>query len=202
MIKSKVRGNKAKNRKLNKNNINLKTNININEHSCREKIRMIERKSAILSKVKKNFIKIAALVSVILVILIFTNLNKKIVIDEYTNIAELSSNKYSKEIIQLYNRDGELDTFLKEMNRVQSLIGVYVISNSTLKESSFSDLVKNLNKEINNNEWIKLNSSKSIYYNGQYTIDDSGNLKFKFGSKNIEPSWINDESIRRYITLN
>jgi hypothetical protein len=194
MVKSKVSSNNIRNSKLSKNNTN--------EKSIRDKIKMIERKSAILNNLKKNGIKVAMLILVLLVILIYTNLNKKIVIDEYTNISKLSSNKYSKEIVNLYNRDGQLDMFLNEMDRVQNLVGVYVISNSTLRENGFSDLIKTLNKEINNDKWVKLNSEKSKYYNGKYSIDNDGNVKFKFDTKKIEPSWVSNESISRYIILN
>lgn len=198
MIESKVGSNKIRSSKLSKNKHGKK--------SSREKIMMVEKRSAIVNNtkvfLKKNFLKITILLFALLVILVYTNSNKKISIDENTDISKLSSDKYSSEIVNLYNRDGQLDEFLIEMNRVQSLVGIYLISNSTLKENSFSELIKTLNKEINNDKWVDLNSEKSKYYNGKYTIDDSGNLKFKFASKEIEPDWISSDSISRYIILN
>lgn len=200
MIESKVGSNKVK------NNINAVTKSKHGKKSSREKIMMVEKRSIILNNLnvffKKNFLKITMLLLVLLIILVYTNSNKKISIDEYSDISKLSSNKYSSEIVNLYNRDGQLDIFLTEMNRVQNLVGIYLISNSTLKENSFSELIKTLNKEINDDEWKNLNSEKSKYYNGKYTIDDSGNLKFKFDSKDIEPEWINNENISRYVALN
>jgi len=194
MSKSKV----ISKNKLSKNNTKSKHNIT----SSREKIIMAEKKSIIINKFKKNILKIAALFIVFLIIIFIVISNKKVDINANSNISKLDADKYSVEIINLYNGTNQLDKFTVEMNRVQNLIGTYLISNSTLKENSFSELVKTLNSEINKDKWVKLSSEKSIYYNGKYTIDNNGNLKFKFESKKIEPNWINNESIARYITLN
>ncbi len=206
MIENKVGSNKKTNKKLYKNNINVENSNRHGKKSNREKIMIMEKRSIMINNIKiffkKNFLKLSILFLALLVILIYTNSNKKISINEYSNISELNASKYSSEIVNLYNRDGQLDLFLTEMNRVQSLVGIYLISNSTLKENSFSDLIKDLNKEINNDNWLKLDSEKSKYYNGKYTIDDTGNLKFKFGNKNMEPNWINNDNISRYVILN
>jgi len=200
MIKSKV-DIKDKN-KLSKNNIKATIKSKNGKTISREKIIMAERKSIIMNKFKKNIFIITTLLFVLFIIILFINSNKKISVDEYSNISNLNADKYSTEIINLYNRDGDLDKFLVEMNRVQTLVGTYIISNSTLKENSFSELIKTLNNEINNDKWVKLNSKKSNYYNGKYNIDNNGNVKFKFETKKIEPNWINSENISRYITLN
>ncbi|MDF2865492.1 MAG: hypothetical protein K0R72_301 [Clostridia bacterium] len=206
MIENKVGSNKKTSSKLYKNNINVENSNRHGKKSNREKIMIMEKRSIMINNIKilfkKNFLKLSILFLALLVILIYTNSNKKISIDEYSNISELNASKYSSEIVNLYNRDGQLDLFLAEMNRVQSLVGIYLISNSTLKENSFSNLIKDLNKEINNDNWLKLDSEKSKYYNGKYTIDDTGNLKFKFGNKNMEPNWINNDNISRYVILN
>ena len=172
------------------------------ETSSRKKIIMAEKRSIIMHKIRKNIFLIVTVIIILSVVLIYTNSNKKIAIDENVNISNLNLNEYSTEIVNLYDRDGQLDKFETEMNRVQTLIGTYLISNSTLNENSFSNLVKTLNSEINKDKWAILNSEKSNYYNGEYIIDNNGNLKFKFGSKKIEPNWINSEILQRYITLN
>jgi hypothetical protein len=200
MIKSKV-DIKDKN-KLSKNNIKATIKNKNGKTISREKIIMAERKSIIKSKFRKNILKIATLLFALFIVIFFINSNKKITVDEYTDISKLNVNRYSTEIVNLYNRDNQLDKFLVEMNRVQTLVGTYIISNSTLKENSFSELIKTLNNEINSEKWVKLDSKKSNYYNGKYNIDNNGNVKFKFDSKKIEPSWINSENISRYITLN
>ncbi|MDD2376770.1 MAG: hypothetical protein PHD15_04165 [Clostridia bacterium] len=185
-----------------RNNLNTTIKSKYGKTSSREKIIMAERKSIIINKFKKNIFKISTVLLILLIVLIYTNSNKKIVVDEYSDISELNVNKYSSEIVALYNRNDQLDKFKEEMSRVQTLVGTYVISNSTLKENSFSELIKTLNNEINNDKWVNLDSEKSKYYNGKYNIDSNGNVKFKFNNKEIEPNWINNEDISRYITLN
>lgn len=151
----------------------------------------------------KKYVRLAMVLLVILIVIILiTTMNKKIDINVETNISALDSSKYSFEISSLYNRDGEEDKFLKEMNKIQTLIGTYLITNSTLNQNSFSDLVKKLNDEINNEYSSSLNLTKSIYYNGKYSIDEAGNLKFKFSNKKIEPNWINSDNLERYIIFN
>lgn len=184
------------------------SNSDMKKHikSSREKIIEKEQRSMLFTKIinflKNNIIVIVALLAILIVVAILVNSNKKIEINETTKIGTLDSGKYKSEIVNLYNREGELNLFLKELNRVQSLIGTYVISNSTLQDNSFSNLIKKLNSEINLEKWNELKSEKSSYYNGTYSIDASGNLKFKFSSKDIEPNWIKDTTISRYIILN
>lgn len=200
MIESKA--NRIRNSKVSKNNINATIKSKQGKTSSREKIIMAERKSIIVNKFKKNILKVTPVLLILVIVLIYANSNKKLEINENSDISNLNASKYKNEIVELYNRNDQLDKFLTEMSRVQTLVGTYVITNSTLNENSFSELVKTLNNEINNDKWVKLDSEKSNYYNGKYTIDDNGNVKFKFETKEIEPSWINSENISRYITLN
>lgn len=202
MDKSKVGSKKVKNNSLFKTKTVSSIKSKIAKTNSREKIREIEKNAIIRNKRNRNLFTLTTLLLVLTIILIYNNSNKRIAIDEYSNIIDLDSKKYQSEILQLYNREGELEAFLTEMNRVQTLVGTYLISNSTLEENSFRELTKNLNKEINKEIWVKLNSEKSKYYYGDYTIDNSGYVKFKFNTKEIEPKWVNDDSVSKYIILN
>lgn len=202
MEKSKVGSKKVKNNSLFKTKAVSSVKNKMAKTNSREKINEIEKNAIIRNKRNRNLFTVTTLLLVVTVILLYNNSNKKIVIDEYSNIVDLDSKKYQSEILQLYNREGESEAFLTEMNRVQTLIGTYLISNSTIDKNSFSDLIKSLNKEINKEIWVNLNSEKSKYYYGEYRIDSGGYVKFKFGSKEIEPNWINDEQISKYIILN
>lgn len=202
MERSKVGSKKAKNNSLFKTKAVSSIKSKIAKTNSREKIKEIEKNAIIRNKRNRNLFTLTTLLLVLTIILMYNNSNKKIAIDEYSNIINLDSKKYQTEILELYNREGELEEFLTEMNRVQSLIGTYLISNSTLEENSFSGLTKSLNKEINKEIWVKLNSEKSKYYYGEYIIDNGGYVKFKFDSKEIQPNWINDVRVSKYIILN
>lgn len=199
MERSKVGSKKVKNSNLSKNSIIKEKMV---KTSSREKIMQLEKNAIIKNKRNKVIFTLSALLLVLVIVLVYNNSNKKIIIDEYTDISDLNANKYQSEILDLYNRDGQLEAFMQEMDRVQSLVGTYVISNSTLKSNSFDELISKLNNEINDDTWVELNSQKSKYYLGKYSIDDKGYVKFKFGSKKIEPEWINNSEIERYIILN
>lgn len=206
MEKSKVGVKKIKDTKVSEININAVNRNKSSRKSSKISSQETLNENVIMNPFKtffsKHGLKLATLLLVLIVIAIFTSINQKINVDENSDIAALNADKYSKEIVNLYNRDQQLNEFYTEMNRVQTLVGTYLISNCTLNDNSFSGLVKNLNKEINNDIWPSLNSEKSKYYNGKYSIDENGNLKFKFSSKKIEPTWIHDESIARYVIFN
>ena len=38
-------------------------------------------------------------------------------------------------------------------------------------------------------------------WNGKWSVNEKGNVKFKFASKDIEPSWVNDEEEKTKIIL-
>lgn len=202
MEKSKVGSNKTKNSNLSKNNKNSIIRTKMVKTSSREKIMEIEKNAIVRNKRKKLIFTLSTLLLVLVIILAYNNSNKKIEIDELTDISSLNADKYQSEILNLYNRDGQLELFEQEMDRIQSLVGTYVISNSTLKANSFNDLITKLNNEINDNTWVELSSQKSKYYLGKYSIDENGYVKFKFSTKKIEPKWINDKEIEKYIILN
>lgn len=202
MEKSKVGSNKTKNSNLSKNNKNSIIRTKMVKTNSREKIMEIEKNAIIRNKRKKLIFTLSTLLLVLVIILAYNNSNKKIEIDELTDISSLNADKYQSEILNLYNRDGQLELFEQEMDRIQSLVGTYVISNSTLKANSFNDLITKLNNEINDNTWVELSSQKSKYYLGKYSIDENGYVKFKFSTKKIEPEWINNKEIEKYIILN
>ena len=61
---------------------------------------------------------------------------------------------------------------------------------------------KEIVKELKKDSWSGILNNKSTYYVGQYILDEKCNIKFKFKSKEIEPNWINDEEVKKYIILN
>lgn len=147
-----------------------------------------------------SFIIVLVLIIIFLVVLIVSLNNKSI--NENTNISKLNTNKYSEKILEEYEKEGRKEQFLNEYDTIQSAIGVYLIDNSTLSKDSFENVVKETQEILESKNWNVLNISKPELWNGTWTLDDSGNLKFKFGKKQIEPSWIKDDDVSSKIIFN
>ena len=40
------------------------------------------------------------------------------------------------------------------------------------------------------------------YWNGTWSVDNKGKLKFKFSNKKIEPDWISDATVSNFVIAN
>ena len=155
-------------------------------------------KNKIVIKDKKKF-GIIILVLVVIIILIIA-LNGKVKIDDTTDLSKLDTKKYSKELVEKYNSSKE--KFLEDYNLIQGGVGLYIINNATLDSDSFSNMYKEITDMFSSSNWSKIDVEKNTYWNGTWSIDENGILKFKFGSKELEPTWVNDSDILGKVILN
>lgn len=158
------------------------------------------RKSKIVIKDKKRFGIMLSILVFIVIILVVIISNSKIKIDDSTDLSKLDSKKYSKELLEKYN--SSKDKFLEDYEKIQGGVGLYIINNSTLAEDSFNNMYKAITDMFNGNDWSKIEVEKNTYWNGIWSIDEGGIVKFKFGNKDLEPSWIYDEDIAGKVILN
>ena len=158
-------------------------------------------KNHIVIKDKKKFItSIVVLLGIIVLIVFVSFFNRKQEINDETDLSKLNSKKYSSELLVKYNQSKE--KFLDEYDKIQSGVGMYIINNSTLDENSFEKVNKKIAYMFDSDDWSMINVDKNTFWNGKWSIDNSGTLKFKFAQKSIEPSWIGDEDIKNKIVLN
>ena len=148
---------------------------------------------------KRFLIFITILVIIIAIVIIIIALNKKVEINEATNISNLNANKYYEQILEKYNTQESKEKFIIEYNNIQNQIGVYIITNSTNEPDSFANLVNDVNKKILNKEFESFEVETPNFWNGTWSIDDKAKLKFKFENKKIEPNWINDEEVKNMV---
>ena len=150
----------------------------------------------------KTLIFVFSIVVIISVIIIVVSLNKKIEINDSTDISKLNADKYSSQIVSMYNSDGMKEKFLNEYNDMQNKIAIYVLNNTTSDENSFKNLVKEVNNMLQNNKTDKLELTIPDFWNGKWSLDDKAKLKFRFDNSKIEPNWISDESVKGVIIKN
>lgn len=157
----------------------------------------------IVIKNKARFMTfIFAIVIVIAVIICIVGLNSKVEIDENTNISELNVEKYSEEIKAEYEQEGKDSKFIEDWNKVQDKVGIYLIENYPTDGAMLPAYITGINETLKGEEWGNFGVEKPKMWNGTWTIDENGNLNFKFASKEIEPNWASTLSDQGYIVLN
>lgn len=142
------------------------------------------------------------IVLVIAIVIIIIAANRKVNINSETDISKLNADKYSSQIVSMYNSEGMKEKFLNEYNEMQNKIAIYVLNNTTSDENSFKNLVKEVNSMLQNNKTDKLEITIPDFWNGKWSLDEKAKLKFRFDNSKIEPSWISDESVKGVIIKN
>ena len=143
-------------------------------------------------KDKKRFIAFILIV-VVIVIIFFCVTNAKVEIKHTTDITKLDTKKYLNELAEIYSN--KKDKFLEDYEKIQGGVGMYIISNTTLDDNSFSILYTDVNTILSSDDWGKIEVDKNTFWKGTWSINQDGILQFKFESKELEPNWIVDEDI-------
>lgn len=177
-----------------------------NTKSNKNKVKDIKKGSnnRIMIKDKKKFCITIIIVVLIIIFLIIAliALNKKEDISKVEDYSVLDTDKYSRELLDEYNKNESKEKFLSDYDLVQGAVGLYIMNNSTLDNNSFESIIVNLKEILKKEEWSKLDIDIPKYWNGFWSVTDDGIVKFKFGSKDIEPSWINDEELTNKLKFN
>lgn len=147
-------------------------------------------------------ISIIAIGIIVSLFIIFSSLKRTTTIGENMDASLVDVSKQAVELKTEYEKEGNADKFADEYNKVQNAIGMYILDNSTLDNNSFEKILKELKKIVSKADWSKLNIEKPIYWAGTWLLDDSGNIKFKFKTKTVEPSWIRQDLVSNMIILN
>src|SRR5574344_252738 len=152
--------------------------------------------------VKRFLSFIAVIVFIVAVIIVLIASNRKVEINDATDISKLNVSKSSKEILKEYNKDGMEEKFISDFDNLQNGISIYLISNSSTDSSTFENLVVEVNGILKTGNFEKLELTNPKTWNGTWSLDDSGKLKFKFENSSIEPSWVNDSKVQGKIIKN
>ena len=151
---------------------------------------------------KKFLLFVGFLVILISCVIVIISFNKKVEINDATDISRLNANKYYEEIQAEYNKVESKDKFLNDYNNIQNSIGVYIINNSTISDSSFENLISEINDSLAKNNFEKFELDVPTFWNGKWSVNEKGKLRFKFQNKKIEPIWIDSEELINIIDKN
>lgn len=156
----------------------------------------------IVIKNKKKFIRCVVIFCLVLLLIFLTSAfsNKEIVINNDTNMSNININKHSKEVKLYY--EGLMNDFVIEYNDVQNLVWTYIYNNVS-NDKNIEKLIDEVNTIFSSNDWSTIGLKKNAKWRGSYRIDKSTNaLIFKFENKDIEPTWVEDNSISYMIEKN
>ncbi len=118
------------------------------------------------------------------------------------SVSEINPQKNYSKILEIYNKDGMKEKFIKDYNEVQNAVGMYIMNNSTIQNDSFSNIILQLNSEFRKDKWDENIINKPSDWNGTWSVDENGIVKFKFSSSKIEPKYIDDEEIAKKVIKN
>ena len=159
------------------------------------------KKTYILDRTK-FIIFVGIIVLIISIVIIIIAVNKKVDINDNTDISKLNADKYSSQIVSMYNANGIKEKFLADYNEMQNKIVIYVINNTTNETNSFSNIVKEVNNMLDSKKTDKLELTIPHFWNGKWFVDEKAKLKFRFENSKIEPNWIEDDDVKSIIIKN
>jgi len=167
----------------------------------KEKKKRIKIGNFVIKDMKKFLTLVAILLLIIILICILISIIVNSGNDEKT-LSSLDAKKNVKEVSSKYESSEMKQVFLDDYNKIQSSVGVYIMNNVTTDSNSFNTIVNEINSILKSNNWEKLSITKNDTWNGTFSLDKEGVLKFKFSLKAIEPSWVNDSEIKNKLYLN
>ena len=143
---------------------------------------------------------VAVVVIVLAIVGIIMIFNKKDIskVSDYSSL----SNRYADDLKAVYDTEESKNKFIDDYDFIQGAVGFYFMDNSTTEEASFETLISRVNEIFKSDNWEVLSIDKPTFWNGEFSVTDEGIVTFKFKTKAMEPSWINDEELQGKIELN
>lgn len=115
--------------------------------------------------------------------------------------AKYLNEKNSGKIKATYNNNEKKEQFLTLAKDIELRLANYYI-NTTTETNSFNLAVDGLNGELKKSEWKTIDMGQPKEWIGEWSVDERGAIQFKFLNKKMEPNWINDEDVSKYIIKN
>lgn len=156
----------------------------------------------VIKNPKRLIISVAIILMIIIILIIFIVSTRKVDISKVDDYSTLNSKKYSSELLDKYQTNESKEKFLEDYDYIQGAVGLYIMNNSTTDNTSFSQLITNLKEILKKDDWTELDIDKPTFWNGTFDVTDEGIVTFKFGSKDIEPSWTKDDELNNKIIFN
>lgn len=151
---------------------------------------------------KKFIISISVVIiaAVLLIVGITSIVNKKEFIPSNES-AKMQTIFSKKKILKEYNKEESKTEFINLTIDMQEKISMWLLSNLTKDKNSFDQRLEEINKELkkHNYEKYNINPVKVDYWIGEFSLDKTGKLVFKFKTDSIKPKWVTDDNVKNII---
>lgn len=151
----------------------------------------------------KKFIIAISLTIILIIALIFVFINgvKNKNFIPSNNSAKTQTMFSKKNILKAYNTEKSKEEFLNLSIEMQEKISMWLLSNVTKEKDSFDKGVQEINKELKKHHYEKYNidPKRVDFWIGDYSLDKTGKLTFKFSKESIKPNWVKDENIKNIV---
>lgn len=153
-------------------------------------------------KVRNIIIFLISISLIIALILVINNISKSDTFNSPDNTkAKYLNVKNSVKIKETYSTKENKEQFLNLAKDIELKVANYYI-NTTTSEQNFDLALDNLNKEFKDTEWKTIGMKDPKEWIGEWNVDKTGAIKFKFLNQQMEPNWINDIDVSKYIIKN
>ena len=92
--------------------------------------------------------------------------------------------------------------FLTKAQELSNVIYAKMLDGTVIDDKGLQDFIQNYNRVLATEYWESIGVTYSNKWIGTWYLDNKGFVKFKFATKEIEPSWIQDEDVKDYIVVN
>lgn len=94
------------------------------------------------------------------------------------------------------------ESFIELKKSIELKVANLMLDGTVIDDESMKEKIEDINSLLEKEEWDKLEITCNVEFAGTWKLDENGMLKFKFDSKELEPSWITDTEIKEYIIKN
>lgn len=153
-------------------------------------------------KIRAVIICAIAITIIIALIVLISNISKADTFSSPDNTkAKYLNEKNSSKVKMVYNSNEKKDQFIALAKDIELRIVNYYI-NTITKTNSQESVINNLNRQLEKREWTSIDMREPQEWIGSWSVDKTGALKFKFLNEKMEPNWINDKDVTKYIVKN
>lgn len=109
-----------------------------------------------------------------------------------------SSNNVSTQTVE----ENTKESFIELKESIELKVANLMLDGTVIDDESMEEKIEDINSLLEKEKWDKLEITCNVEFVGTWKLDENGMLKFKFDSKELEPSWITDTEIKEYIIKN
>lgn len=156
-------------------------------------------KDKIFVSVIIGIIVLTIIISVTVGISVYSK-NKEFVLDA-------SSDDYMEEenalkAKSIYDTKEMKEKFLTIAEKLSNAVYSKLLDGTVTDDSTLKSFVNRYNRVLATEDWESINVDYPSEWIGTWYLDNNGFVKFKFATKIIEPTWVQDEDVKDYIVAN